>query len=220
MTYYEFMEKWKKARPEYQTEHKNFCNDGIVKEGIWAEPSNSKIMFLLKETYSHFCDDIRGNGHCGSGTSPTFWRRMKMWTYIIDKVLKRNIPSFEEVKEQKEQANDSIAYVNLKKCGEKKELNKEAYSNDNNICVYVKRDKDFLLEQINFIKPQIILCSGTFKFCNILFPDIEANKIADKLYKIRDMYLIDFYHLSRRGAYKKNYDELLKIIHPLLGKAL
>ena len=218
MTYDEFMEKWKKARPEYQTGDKKFCNDGILIDEIWAK-SYSKIMFLLKETYSHFYD-IRGNEYCGSGTSKTFWRRMRMWTYIIDEALKGNIPSFEEVKKIKEQANNSIAYVNLKKCAEKTEHNKEAYSNDNEICDYVKRDKDFLLEQINFIKPQIILCSGTFKFCNILFPDIEANKIADKLYKIRDMYLIDFYHLSKRGAYKKDYDELLKIIHPLLGKAL
>ena len=213
MTYDDFIEKWKKARPEYQTGGKKFCYDGVLIDEIWAKAS-SKIMFLLKETYSHF-SDIRGGAYGKAGTSKTFWRRMRMWTYIIDEALKENIPSFEEVKKIKEQANDSIAYVNLKKCAEKAEYNKEAYSNDNNIYDYVKRDKAFLLEQIGFIKPQIILCSGTFKFCNILFPDIETKKIADRLYKINNMYLIDFYHLSQRGAYKKNYDDLLKIIQPI-----
>ena len=203
MTYDEFIANWQKARPEYRP----FCYDGILIDELWE--NSSKIMFLLKETYDHFYE-IRGDEYAGSGTSNTFWRRMRMWTYIIDEILKGNEPTFNDTLKIKEELNNTVAYVNLKKYAEKKEYKNMAYSNDYDILKYIERDKEYLLKQIDYIRPYIILCSGTFKFCDKLFENIE--NISYRLYKTNNIFLIDFGHLSQRGSYEENYNELLKIV--------
>jgi hypothetical protein len=198
------MGKWKKERPDY----KIFCDDGILK--YWA--NTSKIMFLLKETYKGF-NEIRGSTHYGKGTnSSTFWRRMRMWTYIIDEMIKGNIPSFNDTYNMKEEVNDSIAHINLKKNAERKANKNMAYSNDFDIREYVQRDKDFLLKQIDIINPHIIICCSTFEFCHFLYANIDKNKIANKLYKVKNIYFIDFGHPSQRSSYENNYKELVKIV--------
>jgi len=207
--YEHFIQDWKTARPEYEP----FCYDGVLIDNLWKY--SSKIMFLLKETYSHF-NKIRGEVYGGKGTSRTFWRRMKMWTYIIDEALKGKIPTFEDTKKIKDGPNDSIAYVNLKKYAERKEYNKQAYSDDNDIFKYVEQDKEFLLKQIDLINPRIILCSGTFKFCRKLYDNLTY--ISDRLYKTRNIYFIDFGHLSKRGSYKNDYDTLINIMKPLIAE--
>jgi hypothetical protein len=204
MTYDDFIANWKRERPEY----KPFCYDGILIDELW-EKSSSRLMFLLKETYDHFYE-IRGEEYGGSGTSNTFWRRMRMWTFIIDEMVNGNKPTFNETLKMKEELNNTIAYVNLKKYAEKKEYKNMAYSNDDDILKYIERDKEYLLKQIEYIKPRIILCSGTFKFCDKLFENIK--NISYRLYKTNNTYLIDFGHLSQRGSYKNNYDELVKIV--------
>ncbi len=210
-----FMREW-----ENKNGYKPFCYDGILNDDLWKE--SSKIMFLLKETYNHpGAYEIRGRSgerikRGPFGTSKTFWRRMRMWTYIIDETLKGKEPLFEEVYKVKEEPNESIAYVNLKKYAEKLEYKRMAYSNYKDILYYVNKDRDNLLKQIDFIKPHIILCAGTFKFYEKLFQNID--KIADRLYK-RDetykTYIIDFSHLSQYGrgsSYIKNYYALMEIM--------
>jgi hypothetical protein len=196
-------DEWKTAR-----KYSVFCDDGILDSEKWK--NSSKIMFLLKETYNHWFE-IRESGAQGpKGTSNTFWRRMRIWTYIIDEMIGRNKPNINEALKIKEEPNDSIAYVNIKKLAEKSEYNNESGSSDTDISNYAISDKDFLLKQINLISPKIIICSGTFKFCDKIFNDIE--KIGEKLYKTNEKYLIDFYHLSNRNSYEKEFDELKDIM--------
>ena len=199
-------DEWTEAR-----NYPAFCDDGILDSEKWQ--NSSKIMFLLKETYNHWIE-IRGSAPQGpNGTSPTFWRRMRMWTYIIDEALNGNEPSFTKAKEIKEEPNDSIAYVNIKKLAEKTEYNDEANSDDTDITNYAVSDKDFLLKQISLINPKIIVCSGTFKFCNKIFDNIEP--IGERLSKTNGIYLIDFYHLSNRNGYEKEFNELKNIMDVL-----
>ncbi|MDR1747589.1 MAG: uracil-DNA glycosylase family protein, partial [Spirochaetaceae bacterium] len=163
-----------------------------------------------KETYNHWCE-IRESGAQGpDGTSKTFWRRMRIWTYVIDEIINGNKPDFHKALEVKEEPNDSIAYINIKKLAEKSEYNGEAYSTDADISNYAISDKHFLLRQIKLISPQIIICSGTFKFCDKIFSNIK--KISERLYKTNELYLIDFFHLSNRNSYEKEFNELKNII--------
>lgn len=204
------MDSFDKLYDEWTTARKYsvFCDDGILDSEKWK--NSSKIMFLLKETYNHWVE-IRESGAQGpQGTSNTFWRRMRIWTYIIDEMIGGNKLSINEALKIKEEPNDSIAYVNIKKLAEKSEYNNEADSSDADILNYAISDKDFLLKQINLISPKIIICSGTFKFCDKIFNDIE--KIDGKLYKTNEMYLIDFYHLSNRNPYEKEFNELKGIM--------
>jgi hypothetical protein len=194
----------KKAR-----QYSLFCDDGILDNKKWQ--NSSKIMFLLKETYTHWIK-IRESGAQGpDGTSKTFWRRMRIWTYVIDEIVHGNKSNFKKALEIKEEPNDSIAYVNIKKLAEKSEYNSEAYSSDADILKYAISDKEFLLKQIELISPRIIICSGTFKFCAEIFGAIE--KICERIYKANKLYLIDFYHLSSRNSYEKEFNELQYIMN-------
>jgi hypothetical protein len=89
------MDSFEKLRDEWIEARKYpvFCDDGILDNEKWKV--SSKIMFLLKETYNHWVE-IRGSGEQvpQGGTSPTFWRRMRIWTYIIDETINGNEPDF------------------------------------------------------------------------------------------------------------------------------
>ena len=62
-----------------------------------------------------------------------------------------NEPNFDKAIEIKEESNDSIAYVNIKKLAEKSVNNGESNSFDPDIFNYASSDKDFLLKQIALI---------------------------------------------------------------------
>lgn len=197
-------EEWTKARPHY----KIFCKDGILVNDEWDKQC-PKIMFLLKETYTGF-PEIIGRPHGPGGTSGTFWRRMRMWTYIIAEMFNNNTPIFQEAIKIKEEPNSKIAYLNIKKNVERIENRNDAYSNDDDIRKYAKNDKDFLKQQIEIIAPDIILCCGTFKFCSDIFDQIE--NLSKNLHKASNVLLIDFGHPSQRKKYEKNHNDLVEIL--------
>jgi hypothetical protein len=202
-SFVKLFDEWKVAR-----KYSVFCNDGILDSNKWQ--NSSKIMFLLKETYKHWVEIRESGAHGPQGTSNTFWRRMRIWTYIIDEMIGGKKPNINDALKIKEEPNDSIAYVNIKKLAEKSEYNNEANSSDADILNYAISDKYFLLKQINLISPKIIICCGTFNFCDKIFNNIE--KIGKKLYKTNEMYLFDFYHLSNRNGYKEEFNELKNIM--------
>jgi hypothetical protein len=195
--------QWKKERPNYIP----FCEDGILDIEAW-DAASTKIMFLLKETYNHF---VTIKGPMGpQGTSSTFWRRMRMWTHIIETHFQGSVASFDEVKDIKEEPNVKIAYVNIKKFAEKLEYNNEANSSYSDIDKYASEDSDLLSKQISFIDPDVIVCCGTFGHTRHFLPNCE--KLASQVFQSGRTYLLDFGHLSQRNAYKNNYDELVEIL--------
>lgn len=208
MTSYKLLfDNWKKNRPNY----KNFCEDGILVQEKW-ETSNSKILFLLKETYSHFIDISGPMGP--SGTSNTFWRKMKIWTYIIDELFANRDPNFNEIFIVKEQPNETVAYVNLKKNAEKFEGTNDAYSDDTDIMKYVESDKEYLIEQIKLIDPNVVFCCSTFEFAKKLYPKFQL--IADNVIYANGMLFIDYFHPSNRKSYEKEFAELNHILKSAL----
>lgn len=196
--------KWESERPDYN----KFCRDGILDESEW-DKSNLKILFLLKETFE---DYTIIEGPCGpGGNSHTFWRRMRMWTYIITEIYNDRIPTFEKAYSIKEEPNKDIAYVNIKKNAQKKKNNKESNSVDNDIRSYAIRDKEFLQRQIEIINPNVVLCCSTFKFCDIIFNNIR--RVSDNLYNSNGIWIIDFGHPSQTYySYRENFDALIKIL--------
>lgn len=199
------LENWKTHRENYTV----FCEDGILVEDEFRD-ANPKILFLLKETYKHF-SVIRGE--LGPrGTSKTFWRRMRMWTYIVEEKYHGRDPDIHFAKKIKEEPNRKIAYVNIKKNAEKEEYNNEAYSNDADIHNYAKKDKFFLQEQIRLIDPDVILCCSTVQFCEDIFGDGSLVQLSERLYKKDKIWIIDYEHPSQRKAYEKNIAELSRIL--------
>jgi len=214
--YKAFMNEWKEKRKEYEDEDNghHFCMDGVISDDKWKDKDSSKIMFLLKESYGKFYK-IRDNPCRGdmkfeenAPSAKKFWRKMRMWTYIIDGAKKGKIPSFAEAKTFQNELNDTIAYVNLKKRVENK-----TSSNYYDIRNYVWNDKDFLLEQIDLINPHIIVCSGTFSYCrDYLYCNDLEETAHEKLFRIGDRYFIDFWHLSARNSYETTCNKLRDIV--------
>lgn len=197
--------KWESERPDYN----KFCRDGILVESEW-DKSHPKILFLLKETFEDF-SIIEGNEYGPEGNSHTFWRRMRMWTYIITEVYNDRIPTFEKALSIKEEPNKDIAYVNIKKNAQKSKNKNEAKSVDSDIRSYAIRDKEFLQRQIDIINPSVVLCCSTFKFCDIIFNNIR--RVSDNLYNSNGIWIIDFGHPSQTYfSYRENFDALSKIL--------
>lgn len=207
MTVQLLLDEWKKQRPEY----KSFCNDGVLVETEWTK-SSPKILFLLKETYESFTDIVGPMGPYG--TSKTFWRKMKIWTYIVTEYYNGRIPDFETSLKVKESPNDSVAYVNLKKNAVKKEYNNEAYSDHADLISYVKNDSVFLKSQISLINPDIIFCCSTFNFIHELYHEVK--NVADNLYRTSEFLVVDYYHPSNRMSYVKEFDKLSSTAKNLL----
>lgn len=201
MTKQSLIAEWKNARPEY----KFFCEDGILVPEIWDDAS-PKILFLLKETYDTFIDI---SGELGpNGGSAMFFRKLKMRTYIITELANKRIPTYEGCLAVKEQPNDSIAYVNIKKNVD--HIDNEWQSTYADIMEYAISDKDFLKKQINLINPDIIFCCATIEFLLEIYPEIQ--EISDRVYRLGTIIIISYSHPSSRTGYEKEFQDLTSIL--------
>ena len=201
--YIKFLEEWEDNR-----KYTKFCYDGLINVKNWE--SSSKIMFLLKESYGTF-DTIHEEGSLGynSDGSPQFWRNMRMYTYIADEMMKGNTPKWEEAFKIKDEPNDSVAYVNIKKSVEN-----NTESNDNIINEYAEKDREYLLRQIKLISPKIIFCTGTFQYCDIIFGKENIKTIAHNISLYNDnILLVGYYHLSYFGVgFEEAFNAVVKIM--------
>jgi hypothetical protein len=201
------LKKWKQARPDYLI----FCYDGILDESKY-KISSPKILFLLKETHYGFTNITGPQGP--KGRSKTFWRKMKMWTYITTSFFNGKLPNFQESLRVKEFPNDSVAYVNLKKNVVQNERSKNTNSNGKDLQHYVDNDTEYLRSQIDLIDPDVIFCCSTFNYFQQLYPD---NKFYNsRLYKVGDRIIIDYFHPSNRRSYSSEFEQLSSLCKPLL----
>jgi len=195
--------KWQKLYP-----YNEICKDGIlIYEKYYA--TKPKIMFLLKEPADGFY--IKRESPKGSygpyGNSGRFWRHMRMWTYIIRKYYHKKIPNYSKAESIKEEENISIAYVNIVK------ENDNAYSDQHILEEYIKnkKHKKLLINQLRIIKPDVIICGGTFKYLKAIF-GTKIIKQNFKLYKFKKIKIIDFCHPSCFiGNYLKYFNKLSNI---------
>jgi hypothetical protein len=188
----ELLGKWKLARPEYKT----FMNDGILCESIYNK-TIPRICFLLKEGNDNFIDiapigDDEGYGP--DGNSKVFWRLMSSWIYVMTCAW-NNLKLDEKVLyEYREKPVNSVAYINIKKFCENK-----SNSNHNDLFEYARRDKEFLLKQMEIANPDIIYCGGTKSLFDELY---KSHEIEDRVYLANKRIIVDYYHPSCRKGYK------------------
>jgi len=176
--------EWKKTKSIY---HTDFARDGIIDEELWnkAEP---KVLFLLKEPNKP-TDDLRDLIREGGGP----WPNLRYWNYALQSIKSHSVPpDFREAVEAKENSNDScngIAIVNLKKSS-------GGYpADDKKIELFAKDDKKDMEEEIHIIAPDIIVCGGTWKFCNQIWNN--QSRLSENVYRIPDfesIIWIKFYH--------------------------
>jgi hypothetical protein len=203
--------KWKDARPNY-----DFISDGILDYNVWIKQC-PKILFILKETKDDYyklnqpvpADKVNG----------LFWFNIARWTYAIKELYYKNLASliFPNNDELKKEINE-IAIVDIKKTNEEKTLSEKV-----DIIKYADDDREFLMEQIEIINPQVIVCGGTFEeYKNHIYNGEITNNnmikykcsgsIDSSVWKHRHRIVFYFYHPSSRFSPHNLYNNLCQLI--------
>ena len=204
------LDKWKTHYNELGIDPSRICRDGIFNDGEWKN-ANEKILFIMKEVNNWPDGDLKTLFE--DGPKYQMWHTISRWAGGI----LNNFPKFEEIdKESAIKENiKKIASINLKK------TSGGASSNMSIINAYAHMDKELLLEQIEEIKPKIIVACGTFDSVIWLLdlkinPDKFYDERDDKFYKCpvlektREILVIPWIHPGRVNN-RETYNELKKI---------
>ena len=189
------LKSWRADRPNYE-----FCCDCVLGNEAW-ETLDPKIAFILKESNDDFHPKAGETYLPSGGNSHLFWRNLNMWKFITEK---RGECSFEQTLAEKEKPATGFAYINLKKNAQSRRI-----SDSNDIMTYVERDWSFLLREIDILKPDVLFCCGTFYFIE---QKLKAIRFGERVSKLEDMLVVDFYHPSARRSYISNYELLSRIL--------
>lgn len=186
----ELNEKWINER-----KYDPFVYDGILNFQKWNK-SHPKILFLLKETADDFTHIANSKIDIRTGNGPHFWWNIVLWKYAINKIFNNedaSFPNMENIPEVKENNYilDSIAYVNVKKT-----CDNYTTSSDSDIIGFANHDKDFLIQQINLINPNIIISSKLTFNCYKTIYQIEPEYITDICYNHNDRLILKYKHPS------------------------
>lgn len=176
---------------------KHFIEDGAVDIDIWRNQP-IKVLFLMKEAYGDIPSLTTWLSKCGHGgafgNASTFRNVIKWNTAVKESILGKRCNYTEHIS-----STDifGIAIVNLKKSSGKKE------SNSSDLNKYVESDWDLIEQQISNLKPNIVVCCGTF---HLIKNKIEYTKNASgcrynkvKWKKHNEPFIINFVHPASRG---------------------
>jgi hypothetical protein len=77
---------------------------------------------------------------------------------------------------------------------------------------YARRDKPSIQQQIELIKPDVVICGNTWQFVENWWPDKKS--IYDGTWKVRQVVFIDFWHPSAfRVSEDLKYYALAAMLH-------
>jgi len=184
----ELFQKW---RQSYGDNAKDFADYGIIQEDLWMK-AKRKVLFLMKET-NFFAGDLRKLAR----DNP--WKVVGYWAYGLQNVTVEQIPPFVEAKREENYKNaySSAAIMNLKKMqgGPAADMIKV---ND-----AVKRDAEFIKTELEIIRPEIVICCGTFGIVGNIISDFEKLVPEDRSYRHINAVWIDYCHPSARYYYHR-----------------
>ena len=169
--------------------------DGIIREEYWGT-AKRKILFLLKERNkkgNNSDADFRKLVDAGP------WPVLGQWAYGLMNTSVDHIPFFNEAnnKSNFQDSCRSTAIINLKKTPGVASADIDAVER------VVQNDRDLIINELEIIQPKIIVCGGTFRLCQNLFPGRDFKQIVedDHCYLLGDTIWIDFCHPSIPNIY-------------------
>ncbi len=196
----ELFEKWKSSESVNSLE---FAMDGIIDETLWHSAPR-KVLYLLKET-NNFRSDLR------ILVKENPWKVIGHWTYALCNVQNGNLPSFSDADNNHNEFCNMSAILNLKK-----ETGSSSADNDE-VRRIAERDKELILEQLEIINPDIVVCGGTFHLIkDILITNSDPIDKDRRCYRINDTFWIDFCHPSARFRHDMMYYTLTNLFHTCL----
>ena len=195
----QLLEKWKR-----QPRHLGQCfiEDGIIDPNRWKSAS-PKVLLLLKEAYDEpgvtegwdLRKFLRENG-----PKWKIWWTAAYWCYAIHHLSAGGLPSLpndEAAYESATEALRSSAIVNIKKSAGK------SFSVDSDIVSYAQTDGLLLREQVDLIRPSIVVCGSTWANVRHLWGDAES--VYDLVWCAGGMVFVDFWHPANHYAHRLNY---------------
>lgn len=141
-----------------------FTEDGIIYEARWTD-SKKKILFILKEPGED------PNNSCKSDSLLTLFRKWNgaktSFTYLgrvaygIQNATSQGYPSYEIASQNKDEAFLSTAFMNLKKTPSTKD---DKSADLGKLEQYVKDHWQYIREEIEIIRPEVIVCCGDMTY--------------------------------------------------------
>lgn len=212
------MDKWKQEH--INKGYTNFISDGILNYELW-EKSNLKICFFLKEAYGDY-GSLQNLFEDWGKIKYQLWHNVSYWLYGINHCyMEHSIPDFEQSKCDREECYkllQAASVVNIKKS------NGISSTIKDDLQKYLDEDSKYLLEELELINPDIIICGGTYEeYCRL--NRIKAyegmKKITDWTYLFQGKLVFDFVHPSApihgamsyytiTGMFQKAKDNLVK----------
>ncbi len=176
-----------------------------------------RLMYLLKEAYDEdgggwAYRDLFKTGADELLKKPT-WSTLAYSSYgIQENLLWNDMPFIKEDSSVKESLND-VCIVNIQKLPG---LN-GSRTNMNDIRKAYKNHKAFIDEQIDFYKPNIIICGGTFSVLREETSYDFVDWVGEvEIYERNGIHYIDAYHPSYRGIGQEVYvDDLVNTFRKL-----
>lgn len=151
-----------KVFDKHRKKYDKFCEDGIV-SGLDYTLSNFKVCYILKETNSSTGFDLAKfvrEGCCGAT-----WNNISRWT--VGLVFGKKFDDVQSInKADRIKYLAPIAAINLKKTPG------SASSDYRIISQFAHDDKNYIIDELKVIDPEIIICCGT--------GDIFIEEILDK----------------------------------------
>jgi len=195
-SYKVLMEKWK---TKHNAIDNGFAEDGIVSPDIWfaLPPEDERILLLLKEAYTvkdpklvwseakwlahEVCMENCGNDCKACTITGGTFNAVAEWIYGIIHARDGTLNKYDnwlgvQSRKTKEYrtVRDSLlartAIVNIKKSSG------VSNSTHKDIKCYAEHDMDFLVEQIELIKPTVIICGGTYEMLRHIYPQLQELK--------------------------------------------
>lgn len=192
---------WKKLE-HHQNRH--FIEDGIINSDNWDD-STPKVLFLLKEAYGDITDlpkFIRGLENLNKGT----WRRCAEWAHIV---LSNQPMKYEEIIEDERAKRDALlscAVVNIKKSSGRSE------SDMNDIIRYAKADSKLLREQIDTLRPDLIISGGVFDCWKEIWTAPSINKQERRIWTVGKTLAFNFCHPASVYPEDFMYFSMMKLV--------
>lgn len=189
--------------------------DGIAYPELWFD-QDVRPLFVLKEAYDSTDEHkpwdelkyfVRESKHEPINHRSKTWRKLCDWTRDIFRCKEKNADYYWDDEWLKH-----IAVINIKKYGGWNP------SKNDDLKMHAEEHADLIYEQIELIKPTVIICGYTGWLLDIVWEKMGMDKIRNSesgrlhLVKNMDAVLIDFWHPSC-PKYSKEWEEDMIAYH-------
>lgn len=190
-----------------------FVRDGIIERHLWSH-ADLNVAFLLKES-NESKSELYGTADLCEWVRTTMidrarhkmWRTLSQWAYGIHGLSKGTILPFPSGPEMEKPLADALlasAVINVKKS------DGGASSNYADLERYASEDARFLKRQLRIIGPDLLVCGSTWCLFRPFFTDVT--QVAHRVFKVDDIYVVDFGHPANRYPNDLNYYALCAMI--------